>query len=162
MKRKLLSLLLVVTLLTAGTAMAVSLPGLDALTTIAVSAKPTALQLPEVFSITYRTLENDVTLSRSADGSLMYINGEQALAFIKVGDDAYQKTEMTEGGGFAEVDSSLLTLDEVKEDISTVWYMIEPHQEAASQAVVAVFDANVTVLGREANRFRESIHTGSE
>ena len=146
MKMKWMSLMLVFALLLSGSALAVSLPGLDALSAIATAASPTPLELPEVFEIVYKTAEGELSLSRAEDGSITYVNGETTLVFTKTGDDAYA------------FEAETLTFEELKERIAAVWQLIEPREEVERGAVTSAFDANVTVLDRKANRFRQAIH----
>ena len=149
MKTRLLCVCLAVLLLVSGSALAQGLSGLGALSAIATAASPTPLELPDVFEIVYRTAEGEVSLSRDADGSFTYVNGDTKLVFAKTGDDAYT----------AENETGTLTFDEVKERIAPVWQMIEPDEDIGSAAVTAAFETNVTILDRKANRFRQSVHT---
>ncbi len=152
MKTKWMSLILVIVLLMGSSALALGLDGLEGLSAIATAASPTPLELPEVFEIVYRTMLGEVSLSRGEDGGITYINGETKLVFARTGEDAYT----------AENEAGTLTFEEVKERIAPVWQMIEPHEEINSATVVSAFEADVTLLDRKANRFRESVHSASE
>ena len=136
-------------LIVAGTALAAGLPGMDALIQLATSSKPTPLKLPDVFEITYRTQDGEVSLSRGADGTLTAVRGEETFRYLRKGDDAYQ----------AETGETL-TLDEVKAAIAFVWDLIEPSEQVESAAIIAIYDGNTKIAGREANRFRETLHQG--
>ena len=161
MKKRGLCLLLALMMLTGTAALATSLPGLDALTALAKNAKITPLALPEVFEITYRTPDGELTLSRDVQGNLIYTNGETAIAFVKNAEDSYFEATPTELG-LVLGDLTPLTFAEVKEKIADIWNMIEPHEQNEHSAITAVFDKNAKVAGREANRFHEAKHTGSD
>ena len=135
------------TLVLAGSALASGLPGMDALIQIAKSARPTPFKLPEVFSITYRTADGEVSLRRGADGALVAIQGDQTFRFEAAGENIYR----TEQG-------NKISLDEVKALISFVWGLAEPSEQVESAAIVAIFDADTEIAGRKANRFRETLH----
>lgn len=141
--------LLILTL--AGAALAAGLPGMDALIQVAKSAKPTPLTLPEVFSLTYRTAEGEVSLSRGADGALVAVRGEETYRFELVGENLYKTAE-----------GDRRSLDEIKKDIAFVWDLVEPTEQVENAAVIVMFDANTKALGRDANRFRQSTHEGTE
>ena len=161
MKLKLLSILTAIMLLLSASALATSLPGLDALTALAKSSSPTPLSLPAEFSITYRTQAGELSLSRSADGNLTYVNGAETALFLKSGDDAYLAATPTESG-YTLNELTPITFEQVKERIAPVWQLIAPVELGGAAAVTASFDGNTEVLGRSANRFRLAVHTGTE
>ena len=150
MKIRCLCVCLAVMLIVSGSALAMSLPGLSALSTVATNSTPTPLKLPDVFEIVYQTAEGEVSLRRDGAGSFTYLNGETKLVFTKSGKDAYK----------SESESGKLTFDEVCERIAPVWNLIAPN-ESAQGAVTVAFDRNVKVADRDANRFREAVHTNT-
>ena len=152
MKIRILCVLLAALLMIGVSAMAVSLPALDALSAIATAQSPAPLELPKVFKIVYQTEAGNISLSRGADGNLTYENGAESLVFTKAGDGTYLDAATGE----------TLTFDQVKERIALVWDMIAPHEEADKAAVTVTFDRSVKVADREASRFREAVHTETE
>ena len=70
MKIRVLCVLVAALLVISVSAVAVSLPALDALSAIATAQSPTPLALPEVFKIVYQTETGNVVQSRGADGNL--------------------------------------------------------------------------------------------
>ena len=89
MKIRCLCVCLAVMLIVSGSALAMSLPGLSALSTVATNSTPTPLKLPDVFEIVYQTAEGEVSLSRDAAGSFTYLSGATKLVFTKSGKDTY-------------------------------------------------------------------------
>ena len=141
----------------AAPALASGIPGLEALLQVAAASKPAEVKLPDVFEITYRTADGEVSLSRDADGNLTARNGDETLLYLKVDEDAYLPA-VPGDTGYTLTATETVTLDGVKEALAFVWDMIEPREEHEATAVVAIFDGNVDLIGRSANRFRQALH----
>ena len=163
MRAKWLCICLTALMLFAVTASAATLPGgLDALSALAKGAKPTPFQLPDTFDIAYRTADGELALSRDENGHLKYVNGDNVTMYLKAGDDAYVASIANESGADTAKTITALTFDQVKEQIAPIWSLMAPNGENEHGAVTAEFDKNVKLLGRKANRFRSSIHSGDD
>ena len=95
--------------------------------------------------------EGELSLSRDEAGNFTYANGDKTLTY-----------ELTDAGTYQGAGETGLTLEQLKERIAPVWDLLQPHDEIEDEAVTMAFDANVKVLGRDANRFREAEHKAED